>query len=267
MKPAFLLRFGIYILVLAVMLFSEKLAPFARSEQRKSSRVFFHLGLSFGNAVILALILSGPTYAAARYVQEHQWGLAHAFGFGGGMEIVLGLILLDVWDYWMHRAYHRIGFLWRFHMAHHSDMELDVTTASRFHLLELIISGISKCLMILICGISLWAVVIFETLLTAASQFHHSNVNIPLKFQDGLERFIVTPRMHRCHHSLHETCFNTNFSSILNVWDRLFLSYHWGRDVDQLKPIGLSKPRGPVTMQVVPFLLTPLKTETNQTGV
>jgi sterol desaturase/sphingolipid hydroxylase (fatty acid hydroxylase superfamily) len=119
--------------------------------------------------------------------------------------------------------------------------------------------------MILLCGVSLWGLVAFEALLTAASQFHHSNVNLPQKFQDGLEKIIVTPRMHRCHHSLHQTCFNTNFATILSVWDRLFGTYHWARHINQLEPIGLFKPRGPVTMQVMPFLLTPIKTETSYT--
>ena len=107
-----------------------------KSEQKKSHRVFFHLGLSLMNSVILYLTLAGPTYAAVLYTQQHQWGLAHLLGLSGGVEILASAIALDLWDYWMHLANHKIGFLWRFHKAHHSDMEVDVTTASRFHIGE-----------------------------------------------------------------------------------------------------------------------------------
>jgi len=241
------------------MLFLEWLAPFARSEQKKSHRVFLHLGLSLMNSVILYLTLARATYAAVLYTQQHQWGLTHLLGLSGGIEILASVIALDLWDYWMHLANHRISFLWRFHKAHHSDMEVDVTTASRFHIGELLISGGSKCLMILVWGPSLWGLVVFEAILTTASQFHHSNLNIPLRLQDGIEKIIVTPRMHRCHHALHPNCVNTNFSTILSVWDRLFQTYHWGREIQELSPIGVFKPRGSVTMNLRAILLTPVK--------
>jgi sterol desaturase/sphingolipid hydroxylase (fatty acid hydroxylase superfamily) len=248
-----------YLVVLAAMLFFERLAPFAKSEQKKSRRVFLHLGLSLMNGVILYLVLARPTYVAVLYTQQHPWGLAHLLGLSGGVEILASVIAFDLWDYWMHLANHKIGFLWRFHKAHHSDMEVDVTTASRFHTGELLLSGGPKCLMILVWGPSLWGLVVFEALLTMASQFHHSNLNIPLSIQDGIEKIIVTPRMHRCHHALHPNCFNTNFSTILSVWDRLFQTHHWGREIRELSPIGVFKPRGPVTMDLRAILLTPIK--------
>jgi sterol desaturase/sphingolipid hydroxylase (fatty acid hydroxylase superfamily) len=138
-------------------------------------------------------------------------------------------------------------------------MEIDVTTASRFHVGELLISAVIKCCMILIWGPSLWGLAAFETLLTVSSQFHHSNLSIPLRIQDWLEKVMVTPRMHRCHHSLHHHCFNTNFSTILSCWDRLARTYHWAREPHEMEPIGLYKPRGAETMQVKPFFLTPFK--------
>jgi sterol desaturase/sphingolipid hydroxylase (fatty acid hydroxylase superfamily) len=253
------LRTGSYLIILAAMLFFEWLTPFARSEQKKSNRVFLHLGLSLMNSVILYLALAGATYSAVLYTQQHPWGLTHLLRLSGGMEILASVIALDLWDYGMHLANHRIGFLWRFHKAHHSDMEVDVTTASRFHIGELLISGGSKYLMILVWEPSFWGLVVFEALLTAASQFHHSNVNIPLRMQDWIEIITVTPRMHRCHHALHPNCFNTNFSAILSLWDRLFQTYHWGREIRELTPIGVFKPRGPVTMNLRAILLTPVK--------
>ncbi|HVN23965.1 MAG TPA: sterol desaturase family protein [Syntrophorhabdales bacterium] len=240
------------------LLLIEQIAPYAPTAQKKSFRVIFHLGLNITNSVILYLVMTWPTVGALVYSQHHALSIASLLGLGGWTEIVATVILLDIWDYWMHRAFHKVPFMWRFHRAHHSDMELDVTTAARFHIGELILSGCSKCLMILFWGPSLWGLVAFDLLLNSASLFHHSNVAIPMRFQDRLERLIVTPRMHRCHHALYRACFNTNFSTILSFWDRIFASYRWSRDKAELEVMGLSGPRGDVTMKIKPFLLTPL---------
>jgi len=247
-----------YFAMFLVMLFIEWLAPYARSEQKKPFRVFFHLSLSIGNSILLYFIVNQPVFSSLSLVQDHQVGIRYLLGLSGGWEIVATVIAFDFWDYWMHLANHKIGFLWRFHKAHHSDMEIDVTTAARFHFGELILSGWAKCLMILFWGPSLWGLVAFDLSLNVASQFHHSNLNIPFKIQDGIEKMIVTPRMHRCHHALHRDCFNTNFAAILSLWDRLFRSYHWGRTPHEIELVGLVKPRGPETMGLKSFLLAPL---------
>ena len=254
----FLIRTITYLAMFGAMLFFEWLAPHARSEQKKSYRVAFHLGMSIGNSIVVYLLMTWPIFASLSFTRNHLFGVRHVLGLYGGWEILATVIAFDFWDYWMHWANHRVGFLWRFHQAHHSDMEIDVTTAARFHLGELILSSIFKCLMILAWGPSLRGLVAFDLCLNFASQFHHSNLGIPLKIQDVLEKVIVTPRMHRCHHSLHRDCFNTNFTAILNVWDRVFRSYHWARSAPELVPIGLYKIRGPETMQLKSLLLTPL---------
>ncbi len=97
----------------------------------------------------------------------------------------------------------------------------------------------------------------FDILLNIAAQFHHSNLGIPFSIQDGIEKVFVTPRMHRCHHALHPDCYETNYSAIISFWDRLFRSYHWAREGSELTQIGLWKPRGPDTMKLKPFLMTP----------
>lgn len=259
MSLPFLMRVISFLGLFVTMLFFEWRFSFIKSEQKKPFRVVFHLGLSLMNSGILYFTLAGLIYAAVVYTQKHNVGIAHLLGLSGGVEIFVTVIALDFWNYWMHLVNHKIRFLWRFHKAHHSDMEVDVTTASRFHLGELFISGGIKCLMIVIWGPSLWGLVVFEALLTGFSQFHHGNVNIPLKLQDQIEKFIVTPRMHRCHHSLHQNCFNTNFATILSIWDRLFKSYHWAKEAQDLGPIGVYSPRGAVTMRLIPFLMTPFK--------
>jgi len=130
------------------MLFLEWLAPYAKSDQKRSYRVLFHLGLSIGNSIVLYFIMTQPLFYALSVTQRSKIGVTYLLGLNGWIEIILTVIAFDFWDYWMHRANHRLGFLWRFHRAHHSDMEIDVTTAARFHIGELILSGISKGLMI-----------------------------------------------------------------------------------------------------------------------
>jgi sterol desaturase/sphingolipid hydroxylase (fatty acid hydroxylase superfamily) len=257
MALPFWLRIASYFGVLAIMLFFEWLAPFATSEQEKPHRVVFHLGLGIGNAVILYAMSGWAIIGATLYTHNHKWGLAHVIGLAGGAEILATVIIFDLWDYWMHLANHRVPLLWRFHKAHHSDMDVDVTTASRFHVGELIISSSIKCLVIFAWGPSFWGLAVFETLLTGSSQFHHSNVNLPFRWQDRIEKIIVTPRMHRCHHALHRNCFDTNFSTIFSFWDRLFRSYHRVLGTVELELIGLYQPRGSATMNIKSFLKTP----------
>lgn len=257
MNLPFLFRLLSYFLTFGTMLLLEKAAPYAESGQQKGFRVSFHLGISMANGVLLYLITTWPMFAALSYTQTARSGIRHLMGFDGWNEVIATLVVFDLWEYWMHLANHRIGLLWRFHKAHHSDMEVDVTTASRFHIGELIISGLSKSMMILVWGPSLWGLVIFDILVTAASQFHHSNVNIPFGVQDALEKIVVTPKMHRRHHALCKGCLDTNFSTILSLWDRLFRSYRLADEKLELEKIGLLKPRGQETMQIRAFLMTP----------
>jgi sterol desaturase/sphingolipid hydroxylase (fatty acid hydroxylase superfamily) len=257
MISPFLARITIYFSVFGLLLFLERFVPFARSDQKKSFRIAFHLGISIVNSMVLYLLMTQPLISALSFTRTHPMGITHFGGLKGWSEIILTVIAFDLWDYWMHRANHRLVLLWRFHKAHHSDMEIDVTTAARFHIGELIFSGISKGLMVLLWGPSLWGLVTFDILLNVAAQFHHSNLGIPITFQDRIERIFVTPRMHRCHHALAPDCYDTNFSTILSFWDRIFRSYHWARDGSVLTQIGLWKPRGPDTMKLKPFLMTP----------
>ena len=257
MISPFVLRITTYFSVFGILLFLERFYPYRISDQRKSFRIAFHLGLSLANSIALYFVMTRPLLYALSSTQRYGAGIAHLLGLTGWTEIGLTVIAFDLWDYWMHRANHRIGFLWRFHRAHHSDMEIDVTTAARFHIGELILSGISKGLMVLFWGPSLWGLVTFDILLNVAAQFHHSNLGISLSIQDRLERIFVTPRMHRCHHALHPDCYETNYSAIISFWDRLFRSYHWAREESELTQIGLWNPRGPDTMKLKPFLMTP----------
>jgi sterol desaturase/sphingolipid hydroxylase (fatty acid hydroxylase superfamily) len=252
-----LVRTVSYLGIFGAMLFFEWVRPFAVSKQRRMFRVLFHLGIAVSNSIVLYLVMTWPMGAALSVTSNYHIGLTSLLGIRGGGEILATVIAFDFWDYWMHLANHKVGLFWRFHKAHHSDMELDVTTSARFHIGELMISNSLKCLMILVWGPSLWGLVTFDLSLNLASEFHHSNVNVPLKIQEKIEKVIVTPKMHRCHHSLHPDCPNTNYATILSLWDRLFNTYHRAWKLEELNTVGLSDLSGPDTTKLKPFLVTP----------
>lgn len=263
MNMALLYRTSVFLAGFAALLLLERIMPYAPPQQKKSFRVLFHLAISIANSVILYFVITRPFLSAVPLAGSGNQGLAGLFGLSGWREVIATVVVLDFWIYWMHRANHLFPFLWRFHKAHHSDMEIDVTTSARFHPGEVIISNGVKCLLILAWGPSLAGLVLFDTLVTLCSQFHHANLHLPRPLLDPLERLFVTPRMHRCHHSLHRNCFNTNFATILSLWDRLGRSYHLAADRREMEQIGLQELRGTQTMQLAPFLLTPLKKESD----
>jgi sterol desaturase/sphingolipid hydroxylase (fatty acid hydroxylase superfamily) len=257
MNFPFLVRTLSYLGMFGAMLLLEWVCPFAVSKQKRRFRIVFHLGIALSNSIVLYLVMTWPILAALSVTTNHHTGISNLLGLRGGFEILATVIAFDFWDYWMHLANHRVGLFWRFHKAHHSDTELDVTTSARFHVGELAISNCLKCLMILIWGPSLWGLVAFDIFLNLASEFHHSNVNIPLSIQDQIEKLIVTPKMHRCHHSLHPDCSNTNYATILSLWDRLFTTHHRAWKLQELDAVGLDGLTGPDIMKLGPFLVSP----------
>ncbi len=156
---------------------------------------------------------------------QQQWGLFNQLDAPFPLAILVSVIVLDGAIYLQHVMVHAVPALWRLHRVHHADLDFDVTTGSRFHPLEILLSMLIKFAVILLLGPPLLAVVIFEVLLNATSMFNHSNVRLPLAVDRILRLFIVTPDMHRVHHShlQHET--NSNFGFNLSIWDRLFGTY------------------------------------------
>lgn len=174
-------------------------------------------------------------------------------GNGGGLigalpywaAVPAGVIFLDCAIYWQHRLVHRIPVLWRLHRVHHADVGFDVTTAVRFHPFEIALSMAIKLGLIALFGIPAVAVLIFEILLNAGSLFTHANIRLPAAFERRLRWLLVTPEMHRIHHSVHKDETNSNFGFQLSLWDRLFGSYRdQPRDGQTTMQIGLHEFRG-----------------------
>ena len=165
---------------------------------------------------------------------------------------------MDGWTYGWHRLNHRVPFLWRFHRAHHSDAQMDVTTASRFHIGEILFSNCLRIPLILLLGIQLWELVLYETALLAVIQFHHANVGVPPRLDQLLRCFIVTPAMHKVHHSRWQPETDSNYSSLLSIWDRLFRSFRL-RDDPRTIQFGLDEFARPENQTLAGILKTPLK--------
>ena len=188
-------------------------------------RWFLHSFLAVLNTCVVRLIVAVPLLWWAQMVRQEGWGLASGLGISGLPEILVSLVVLDFFDYWWHRWNHMVPFFWRFHKVHHQDTHLDVSTSLRFHVGELLISGVVKAGWILVLGPSLWAFALFEMATSLASQFHHANIVFPARVEHCLRKILVTPYFHASHHTVARTTGDANYSTIFILWDHLCGSY------------------------------------------
>ena len=203
----------------------ESLKPARQLISSRVRRVFFHVIVAAFNTLLVRIFIYVPFLLWVVYVEQQGWGISRWLGLDGWLEIILSIIVLDLFDYFWHRANHRISFLWRFHKAHHADTEMDVTTALRFHPGELVLSSFAKAGWVVIWGPTPIAWFLFEGLISLCAQFHHSNIDLPDSVERYLSRLIVTPRFHTSHHAVERTYGEANFSTVLSFWDPLFRTY------------------------------------------
>lgn len=235
-------KLAMFLIGFLTMFCIETMRPCRGWDVLRRARLLFHLGLSILNNVILRLTVVGPLLMWLGVVNSRGWGICPLFGFEGSLQIIVCLVIFDLFDYWWHRWNHRIGLLWRFHKVHHVDTQVDVTTSMRFHPGELLISSVFKAGWILILGPSLWTFVIFEVSVTLASQFHHANIDFSDSVESILRSVIVTPRYHTAHHTVKRRTGNNNFSAVLIFWDKLFGTY-FEPDFEEMKQLGLANGR------------------------
>ena len=210
---------------LLVFLGIETLIPRRASQGSRVWRSCFHGGIAILNTVMMRYLVYVPFLLWIVFVEEKGWGISRWLGLAGWAEIVASVIVLDFFDYIWHRLNHRSRFLWRFHKLHHSDTNLDVTTALRFHPGELLLSAFAKALWIAVWGPTTIAWFIFEGLVSLCAQFHHSNIDFPDKTERWLSAILVTPRYHAAHHAVNRQYGDANFSTIFSFWDPLFGTY------------------------------------------
>lgn len=222
--PQFI-RLSVFIGVLLACGLWEWRAPRKALTQSKAVRWLNNLTLVAFNSVVLSLMLPTLAFGVALYALEYQFGVMHWLEVPTWLNVVLSVLLLDLAIYVQHRLFHRIPLLWRLHRMHHADQDIDVTTGARFHPLEIFLSMLIKMALVLGLGVSPIAVVVFEVLLNASAMFNHSNAKLRLDWDRKLRHFIVTPDMHRVHHSVIPRETHSNFGFFLSIWDRWFGTY------------------------------------------
>ncbi|MBT4937425.1 sterol desaturase family protein [Candidatus Peregrinibacteria bacterium] len=182
-------------------------------------------GITILNSLIVRFLLPLTPVAAALFAEKNNWGLFSFTEVPFALECIISILFLDFIIYWQHVLVHKIPLLWKLHRVHHTDMDLDVSSALRFHTLEIILSIFIKIGVVLIFGISALAILIFEIILNATAMFNHSNIRLPKKLDSFLRFFIVTPDMHRVHHSIIPKETDSNFGFNVPWWDYIFKSY------------------------------------------
>lgn len=219
------IRFGFFIGILVIMAVWEIIAPKRALTVSKAVRWLNNLGLVFFNGAVVKWLVPIASVGVASLAAERQWGLFNNISVDPLLAIVGSIIILDFIIWLQHVMVHAIPMLWRLHRVHHADLDYDVTTGSRFHTLEILLSLGIKFSAIILLGVPVLAIIIFEIILNGMAMFNHGNVRIPEKLDRVLRWFMVTPDMHRVHHSTadHET--NSNFGFSLPWWDRLFGTY------------------------------------------
>ena len=236
------LRLFSALLVFCAMAAWEAAAPFRQAEFGRKTRWPNNLGIIVLDAVILRLILPIGLVGAAAVVEAHGWGLLNLVSAPPWLAFLVALILLDVAIYLQHVAFHAVPALWRLHRMHHADPHFDVTTGLRFHPLEILLSTLYKLAVIAALGAPAAAVLVFEIVLNGTALFNHGNVGLPARLDRVLRWIIVTPNMHRIHHSVRPEETNSNFGFNLPWWDRLFGTYRRRAVVDErVMTIGLDR--------------------------
>ena len=210
------------------------------------------------NGVATVLLFSVLTALAVGWSAGRGFGLFPLLEAPIWVNLVLSLILLDLWTYFWHRANHRVAFLWRFHRVHHGDESMDVTTATRFHVVEIAISTVARLAPLLLLGIPAEVVPFYDTVLLLITQFHHANIGLGDAADRRLRYGIVTPNMHRVHHSQVSVETDSNYASVLSVWDRVFRTY---RERDDYRAIryGLAGLTGERFQTLSGLLTTPFR--------
>jgi sterol desaturase/sphingolipid hydroxylase (fatty acid hydroxylase superfamily) len=219
------IRLGFFLGIFAVMALWEILAPRRQLSVSKSVRWGNNIGIVVLNSVLLRLLFPAAAVGMAAFAHAHGWGLFNYFNVPDLLAIIVSIVMLDMVIYLQHVMVHAVPLFWRLHRVHHADLDFDVTTGARFHPLEIILSMLIKFATIAVLGPPLVAVIVFEVLLNATAMFNHSNVKLPLKLDRVLRLLVVTPDMHRVHHSTEDDETNCNFGFNLPWWDRLFGTY------------------------------------------
>lgn len=219
------IRLGVFIGLFAILAVMEFLAPRRELEHVKAKRWLTNWLIVIIDSFVLRLIFTGAAVGVAVWAELNGYGLFNIVEVPAVISVIICFIVLDFAIWLSHVASHKIPLFWAVHRMHHSDVDIDVSTAIRFHPIEIILSMVWKMIIVVILGAPAVAVLIFEIILNGAAMFNHSNIKLPLAIDKILRQFIVTPDMHRVHHSTEHNETDSNYGFNLAIWDRLFGTY------------------------------------------
>lgn len=220
-----IIRISFFLGLLLVIILWEIVVPRRQLSYTRQRRWLTNISLSILNTLLVRFSLGATAFITATAAFEHGWGLLNIVLLPSYLSVIITIVLLDLAIYGQHVASHHWSWLWRLHKVHHTDLDFDVSTAVRFHPAEIILSMVYKVVCIALLGADPIAVIAFEIILSSSALFNHSNISIPQKVDAVIRLFIVTPDMHRVHHSIIRSETDSNYGSSLSVWDRLFSCY------------------------------------------
>ncbi|KAB2849577.1 MAG: sterol desaturase family protein [Hyphomicrobiaceae bacterium] len=257
-EPA--IRIAAFTAIFIVMAAWEVLAPRRGQGIGRMARWPSNLGVVLLDTILVRVLFPMSAVALALFAAAKAWGLMNAWPVPYWLAVLIAAVLLDCVIYLQHVLFHAVPALWRLHRMHHADLEFDVTTGARFHPIEIVLSMLIKLTVIAALGAPALAVLIFEVLLNATAMFNHSNVRLPERIDRVARWFVVTPDMHRVHHSIAVRETNSNFGFNLPWWDRLFGTY---RDQPaaghQHMTIGIEQFRDPAEQRLDRMLTQPFR--------
>jgi len=257
--PFALIRLSIFLIAFCLVAFWEVRACRRPATKPKTGRWLCNLAMATLNTLILRTILPGAAITTALLADRQNWGLLQHASIPGWLAFSAAIILLDLMIYLQHLMFHAVPALWRLHMVHHADADLDLTTGIRFHPLEMILSMLIKMAAVSVLGPPVTAVLVFEILLNGTALFNHGNIALPKAVEAWLRLLVVTPDMHRVHHSVLIRETNSNFGFNFPWWDRLLGTYRAQPMAGHLKmTIGLSTWQGPDSPGLIRLLVLPL---------
>jgi sterol desaturase/sphingolipid hydroxylase (fatty acid hydroxylase superfamily) len=255
-----LVRLCFFLGVFALIAFWELMAPRRPLATNKNQRWLANIIIAALNTGLMQAIFPVLPVGLAVIAWAKWWGLFNSLELAYWMKCLLSFLILDLVIYLQHVLFHYLPILWRLHRMHHTDLDIDVTTGNRFHPLEIILSTCIKLAVVALIGAPAFAVILFEIILNAASQFNHGNILLPQKMDSFFRFLIVTPDMHRVHHSVIPSETNSNFGFAIPWWDRLFGTYRAQPQAgfDNMS-IGLKQYRNPDKLKLWHLLLNPFK--------
>lgn len=229
---------------LVVLLVVEQAHPFfdffKGSIKEKGRHLIANMALGLTNALIISVFFVGTWLWASNWAFENGFGILNWLNLPAWGHTLGAVLLMDLWMYLWHVMNHKIPLFWRFHRVHHADPNMDVTTASRFHIGEIVFSSALRIGVILITGLYLWELLLYETVMFAVVQFHHADIALPEKLDKALRAVIVTPAMHKVHHSRWQPETDSNYSSLFSFWDRIGKTFRLHNPLKTLR-IGLDE--------------------------